>query len=79
MRNNPSRDHHWRGMMCSNNGIPKLVKLLSSPSTPVAASAAGALQNVAREVASRMVICDMACVPPLARLLASEDVTAQVR
>jgi Armadillo/beta-catenin-like repeat len=64
---------------CRSNGIPKLVKLLRAADVAVAASAAGALQNVAREVASRMLICDMDCVDPLARLLACEDITAQAR
>jgi hypothetical protein len=44
----------------------------------VAASAAGALQNVSREVASRMIIWDTNCTPALADLLATGDAHAQV-
>lgn len=65
-------------LACRSNGIPKLVKLLKHEQQQIAASAAGALQNVAREVASRMVICDTDCVKPLADLLSSPNVQAQV-
>lgn len=44
----------------------------------VAGSAAGALQNVSRELASRMQIREMDAVPALADLLSCEDVHAQV-
>lgn len=63
---------------CSSNGIPQLVTLLRSDAIATAASAAGTLQNVAREVASRLLICDLQCTPQLATLLSSADVTAQV-
>ena len=63
---------------CRTNGIPALVALLRSESLATAASAAGTLQNVAREVASRLLICGLNCTPQLATLLSCEDVTAQV-
>ncbi|MEW5317530.1 MAG: hypothetical protein WDW38_008818 [Sanguina aurantia] len=44
----------------------------------VAGSAAGTLQNVSREVASRLIIRSLDAVPPLARLLSSSDLQAQV-
>ena len=68
----------WIVLVCRSNGIPKLVKLLRHEHQAVTASAAGALQNVAREVASRMIICDMDCIHPLADLLSSPDMHAQV-
>lgn len=68
-----------RARACSCNGIPKLVRLLRSDDTAVAASAAGALQNIAREVASRLILCDTDCPAALAALVASGDAQAQVR
>ena len=53
--------------------------LLRDDDITVAASAAGTLQNVAREVAARLIIFDTDCVAPLAALLSSGDTTAQVR
>lgn len=44
----------------------------------IAGSAAGALQNVSREVASRMMIAELDVAAPLARLLSSEEVSVQV-
>lgn len=68
-----------RMCMCSRcNGIPKLVKLLKDPSLVIAASAAGALQNVSREVASRMIIWDTNCTPALANLISTGEAHAQV-
>lgn len=64
---------------CRSNGIPKLVQLLRCPDLAVAASAAGALQNIAREVASRLILCDTDCPAALADLVASGDAQAQVR
>ena len=61
-----------------HHGIPKLAALLRDSDVHIAASAAGTLQNVAREVASRMVICDMDCTEALAALLSCGDTTAQV-
>jgi Armadillo/beta-catenin-like repeat len=63
---------------CRNNGIPRLATLLRAEDTTVASSAAGTLQNVAREVASRMVVADLDCTADFARLLASRDAHAQV-
>jgi hypothetical protein len=54
------------------------VKLLKHPNLSVAASAAGALQNLAREVASRLLIWDMECTGALAALVATGDAQAQV-
>lgn len=72
------RNRGERHGACRSDGIPKLVQLLRHEQQHIAASAAGALQNVAREVASRMVICDTECVQPLADLLSSNNVQAQV-
>eukprot|EP00898_Chlorokybus_atmophyticus_P006496 jgi/Chlat1/6848/Chrsp51S06566 len=56
------------------SGIPVLVSLLSDTAHPaVQAAAAGALQNVSREVASRMIIRELYAVPPLAELLVGTD------
>ena len=44
-----------------------------SHSWAVCGSAAGALQNVSREVASRMVVRELDTVCPLAELLAAPD------
>ena len=54
------------------------MRLLKDSSLVVAASAAGALQNVSREVASRMIIWDTNCTPALADLVATGNANAQV-
>ena len=46
-----------------------MIELLHSPSPAVFGSAAGALQNVSREVASRRIIRDAGAAEPLATLL----------
>ena len=55
-----------------------MIELLHSPSPAVFGSAAGALQNVSREVASRRIIRDAGAAEPLATLLMGGDVQAQV-
>lgn len=60
-------------------GIPKLIALLRDESPMIAGSAAGAIQNVSRELASRMLLREMdGVVEPLAAMLSSDDVNAQV-
>jgi hypothetical protein len=60
-------------------GIPRLIALLKEDSPLISGSAAGAIQNVGRELASRMLIREMDdVIEPLARLLSSEDMNAQV-
>jgi hypothetical protein len=63
---------------CRCNGIPRVVRLLRDTDLQVAASAAGTLQNIAREVASRLMICDMDCTDALTALLCCGDSAAQV-
>ena len=47
--------------------------LCRAPAWGVCGSAAGALQNLSREIASRQVIRELGAVPALARLLACPD------
>ena len=58
--------------------MPLLIQLLRVPSAPVCGSAAGALQNLSRESASRAEILQLGAVPPLSDLLFGSDVQSQV-
>jgi hypothetical protein len=55
-----------------------VIKLLQDVDLQVAACAAGTLQNIAREVSSRIIICDLDCTDGLTALLCCGDTAAQV-
>lgn len=65
-------------MIRRKGGIRWLVRLLHHTQPCVCGSAAGALQNVSREVASRLLIRDSDAIKSLIKLLQSTEVQTQV-
>eukprot|EP00965_Chrysotila_dentata_P208449 6184699-Pleurochrysis_carterae.AAC.1 len=63
---------------CRLHGVAPLVGLLKAPSAPVCGSAAGALQNLSREINARDEIHTLGAVVPLTDLLFGDDVQSQV-
>jgi hypothetical protein len=58
--------------------IEPLVQMLSAPQPTICSSAAGAIQNLSREAASKEEIVALQGIPPLTDLLFGSDVASQV-
>jgi hypothetical protein len=58
--------------------IEPLVHMLSAPQATICSSAAGAIQNLSREAASKEEIVELQGIPPLTDLLFGSDVASQV-
>ena len=76
---NMSSDVPSISVIRTGGAIKELVSLLSDPNVVICSSAAGAIQNLSREQASKDMIVEVGGVPPLSDLLFGTDVQTQVR